>query len=902
MQSKSGIYQYMKIFGDSIKTKVVIGFTLALSIVVAAIYLTYTSFTKLLDSVEVLSQPNHKLKELQHTLATISTAESAIRAYTLTTKEDHFKAYLMHLDTIESQIDSLERMMQHSPRELAQVDSISVLLDAKQQSLERYVALKKQQKLNNYSGKAMRQIASTAEEKPLSTTIRQHTTTTISDRLDMNGTGPELQEESPAEQEQQVEKDEDKRGFFGRLFSKKEKEGRQQEAPPKVIVPQLDVKQEIKIDTSRASTPVAPLNKVRRILHNVQREADAQEQQLEAKELALLQQDKQIMDQIRTMIYELENHEQAQTAINSSRARSVAQETSVIMLIIGIIGLGSGIAFILVILRDLTRSNNYKSRLIHAQKEAVKLARAKEAFVANMSHEMRTPLNVILGFTQQMRHTPLQPQQQDHVQAINGAGQHLLHIVNDVLDLSKIEAGKLEIDHTPFGLRQLLTDVEQAFQLKASSKSVLLTCKADEHIPDALCGDPLRLKQVLFNLVDNAIKFTHQGEVTVDVRLRSRRRSRAVLSIAVADTGIGIPEDRMQHVFGEFNQADDSILRKYGGTGLGLSISKKLVEMQGGTLTVNSVYGEGTTFTIVLPMRVTQEQVPSLPAESVPMPAAFKGFKALVVDDDAYSRTLCDLILSRWGMQVHLANDGQEALDLVQEHTFDIVLTDIQLPGMSGKTVARNIRKLDKQVPIIALTANILSNDADFFKNTAITAHILKPFTEQELHQKLAEALPTTPIVPFEPIATIQQPIAEPKPAQNHDDAQEGLDEALFDLSEMRLFTGDDQQALADILELLLEDQEQNLEKLQQTAEANDWEANANMAHKMLTAFKHLHAYSVTPYLQQLEQVLHTGNPDEAILRQAAGEAQRQVQEVLAALRREVASMKTRTPYPVTQQ
>ncbi|TPE45442.1 ATP-binding protein [Pontibacter mangrovi] len=882
----------MKIFGDSIKTKVVVGFMLALSIVAAAIYLTYTSFTKLLASVEVLSQPNDKLVELQQTLSTIATAESAIRAYTLTTNEKHFKAYLSHLDTIQSQIDSLEFLMQDSPRELAQVDSVSKLLQEKQKSLELYVALKKQQKEHTYSGKALRQIASTAKQKPLSTTIRQRTTTTISDRLDLNGTNDSMlpqQTQPPAEEEK-----EDKRGFFGKLFSKKEKPQKELPPPPKVIVPQLHVEQEVEIDTSAAAVPVAPLNQVRRILNNVQREADAQAQRLEAKELALLQQDKQIMDQVRAMMHEMERHEQEQTQRNSAEARQVAQETSTIMLVIGIAGLGLGIAFILIILRDITRSNNYRSRLIQAQKEAVKLARAKEAFVANMSHEMRTPLNVVLGFTQQLRHTPLQPQQDEHLEAIDGAGQHLLHIVNDVLDLSKMEAGKLQINRSTFSLRQLLRQVEHAFALKASSKSIRFSYRVDEAIPDALCADALRLKQVLFNLVDNAIKFTHQGQVQVDVCLRNLRRSRVVLRIAVADTGIGIPQERLQHVFGEFNQADDSILRKYGGTGLGLSISKKLVEMQGGTLTVSSEHQVGTTFTIVLPMQVSKEEVPAPPTEAVPVAAVFTGLKALVVDDDAYSRTLCHLILSRWGMQVYLANDGQEALEQVHQHSFDIVLTDIQLPGMSGKTVARNIRKIDKQVPIIALTANILSNDPGFFSNTAITGHLLKPFTEQELHQRLVEALPSDVI---EAASVARVPAKEDAGAEKAE-TPVMTEEKLYDLSEMRLFTGDDHQVLADVLEVLVQDQELNLRQLQDAADEQDWSKAGNMAHKMLTGFRHLKAHTVVPHLQQLEQVLHTNQHDEAALQQAVTQVYPQVQQVLQALQAELEQIQAMAGQP----
>jgi len=897
----------MKVFGDSIKSKVIVGFVLALGIILAAIYLTYTSFTKLLSSVDVLSKPNSKLAEMQYTLATISTAESSIRAYTLTMKEEHFKNYLGHLDSIRSQIDSLQYMMQDNPQELCQLDSISILLKAKQNSLEQYVALKKEQQSLDYSDKAMRQIASTVEEQPLATTIKQHTTTTISDRLTLNK--EEEEENLPLQQEEEFsdykEYKEPKRGFLSKIFSKKEKADEYKPAPPpKVIVPQLNVTQEIRIDTNATATPVAPLAKVRRILHNVQRESDRKKEQLQAKELTLLQQDKHIMDQVRSMMYSLERNEQEQMQQNSRQARAVAKETSMVLLLIGVLGLGAGLAFILVILRDITRSNNYRAKLIKAQKEAVQLARAKEAFVANMSHEMRTPLNVILGFSQQLHHTPLLPQQQEHLLAVSGAGEHLLHIVNDVLDLSKMEVGKLHINHTVFSLKHLLKQVEHTFALKASSKRIHFLTRTDETIPDVLQGDALRLKQVLFNLVDNAIKFTHEGQVLVSVRLKTIRRTRVVISIAVADTGIGIREERIQHVFGEFNQADNSILRKYGGTGLGLSISKRLVEMQGGTMSVHSTYCQGTTFTFVLPLQVAKEELPAPADTAKPLPITFQGFTALVIDDDAYSRKLCELILNRWGMTVHLANDGHEAMEQVRSHRFDVVLTDIQLPGVSGKTVARNIRRLDPNVPILALTANILSNEEDFFKNTAITGHLLKPFTEQELHQKLAEALPVISIAEPEPAAAPATVVAleEIMPLAVEPDPElliftpSPAAEQLYDLSEMRLFTGTDDETLAGVLELLLADQQQNLQELASAAAQEQWEVVANVAHKMLTSFKHLKAHSVTPDLLKLEQVLHTGKADEYVLTKAVTQAAHNAQQVLDALTQELQKLRATVP------
>ncbi|GAB3202881.1 signal transduction histidine kinase/DNA-binding response OmpR family regulator [Pontibacter aydingkolensis] len=871
----------MRLFGDSIKVKVVVGFGLAISMVVVAIYLTYASFTQLLNSVDELAKPNIKLSSLHRTLSTISSAESSIRAYTLTTKEQHFKSYLSHLDTIEGQLDTLRFMMQDSKSNVAQIDSIAILLKTKQNSMQRFVALKKEQQRLNPSDKALRQIVSVAESKQMSTTIRQHTTTTISDRL------PKDVEQTQEQAESGSEAALSKKGFFNKLFSRKGKASPQASTPPQVIKPEINVTREIKVDTNKVVAPVTQLAKVRRILNNVKRESEKKEAMLQAEEMALLQQDKQIMDQIRGMMYELEKHEEAQEQLNSVRAREEAKKTSTILLLVGVIGLGGGIAFILVILRDITRSNNYKSSLIRAQKQSVQLARAKEAFVANMSHEMRTPLNVILGFTEQMQHTNLQKQQQEHVQAINSAGQHLLHIVNDVLDLSKIEAGKLSISSAPFSLQQLITELKQAFTLKAAAKGISFQSHVSEDMPDVLQGDALRIKQVLLNLIDNAIKFTHEGKVQVNIGLKSQRRNRITARITVSDTGIGISKDQLQHVFGEFNQADDSILRKYGGTGLGLSISKKLVEMQGGTMTVSSEAGKGTTFAIVLPLLASQQSI-IVPAQPILSTGSFDGYKALVIDDDAYSRTLAELILTRWGIKVYLANDGHEALELVKNKKFDVVLTDLQLPGVSGKTVSRAIRKYDKQVPVLALSANILSNDPDFFKGSAITGHLLKPYTEVEMHQLLASVLPLSP--------------ANTAPAQSINAAAIApeAESQLYSLEEISLFTGSDEQLLITVLEVLLNDQKQSLALLKAHASAEDWDKAGSVAHKMITGFKQLKADTVVPHLAILENVLHNPDIDKATLPDAAMLAEANATEVLDALKQQLESIKQVTAQPVS--
>ncbi|MDX5418111.1 MAG: response regulator [Hymenobacteraceae bacterium] len=862
----------MRITNKHIKSKVVIGFTLALSVVAIAIYLTYNSFTQLLSSVTVLSQPNAKLAKLQHTLADIATAEGSIRAYTLTTEDRHFREYLDNLGTINNQIDSLRSLMQDAPAELAQIDSISALLLAKKKSMEQHVTLKRQNRSrNNYSDKALKQIASSASEHAATTTINQRTTTTISDRLAFN---EDAQDTQTAQQES-------KKGILNRLFSKRsDNKPKDQEPPVPIVVPQINVKQEYSSDTSKASTTqVASIAKVRNVLNSVQREVQKQEEALVAKELVLLQQDKQIMDQIRGMIYDLEKHELQQARLSSEEAKEVARKTSLVLLLVGVFGLASGIAFIVIILRDLTRSSKYKAELRRSRKEAIQLARAKESFVANISHEIRTPLNVVMGFSEQLGRTSLQQQQQEHLQAIHSAGEHLLHIVNDVLDLSKLEAGKLYLHLAPFEMKTLLTEVERAFRLKASTKGIGFTCSADEQLNGYLLGDCLRLKQVLFNLVDNAIKFTHDGEVSVRCRLKSQRRGRVVVLIEVSDTGIGIPMEQTAHVFGEFNQADDSIIRKYGGTGLGLSISKKLVEMQQGSLSLRSTPNQGTTFSIVLPLqRVAAVEPDTARPQTLRQPASadvLAGKSALVIDDDAYSRTLCQLILSRWGMQVTLANDGQEAIEAIRSKHFDVVLTDIQLPGMSGKAVSKAIRKENATVPILALTANIMSSNRRFFAKTAISDHLLKPFTEQELYQKLSKALTTTAI----PAGT---------ETINNTAKQTEAKTGLYTLDEIRAFAGDDKENIRAVLEVLIADNRNSLAQLQEAVDTANWKQAGELAHRMKTAFRHLQAYTVLPALDTLEQLLHQPQPQTEALPALTKQLQHDAAQVLNALEAEL--------------
>jgi CheY-like chemotaxis protein len=361
-----------------------------------------------------------------------------------------------------------------------------------------------------------------------------------------------------------------------------------------------------------------------------------------------------------------------------------------------------------------------------------------------------------------------------------------------------------------------------------------------------------------------------------------------VVLIEVSDTGIGIPLEQTAHVFGEFNQADDSIIRQYGGTGLGLSISKKLVEMQEGSLTLRSTPNQGTTFSIVLPMQRVSAPETLVATQLQPAQAqkdVLTGKSVLVIDDDAYSRTLCQLILSRRGMHVTLANDGLEALATIKSGHFDAVLTDIQLPGMSGKAVARAIRKENATIPILALTANIMSSNRRFFAKTGISDYLLKPYTEQELYLKLSKALAGIPMPATETTHTIPEEAVAP--------AQE-----LYTLDELRAFVGEDESALWDIVDVLVADSRSSLAQVQEAAAAANWQQAGELAHKMKTAFKHLQAHSVLPTLDALEQFLHQAQPAIEKLPDLAKQLQHEADQVLFALENE-ATLKRGTEEPV---
>ncbi|MFV8366471.1 response regulator [Flavobacterium sp. XS1P27] len=382
--------------------------------------------------------------------------------------------------------------------------------------------------------------------------------------------------------------------------------------------------------------------------------------------------------------------------------------------------------------------------------------KAKQQFLSNMSHEIRTPMNAIIGFTKVVLRTDITDKQKEYLNAIKISGDALIVLINDILDLAKVDAGKMTFEKTPFKMKSSIAAMLHLFETKIQEKNLKLVKEYDSKIPDVLVGDPVRLHQIILNLVSNAVKFTSKGKITVSVDLLHEDDDKVILKFAVTDTGIGISEEKIGTIFENFQQATSETSRLYGGTGLGLAIVKQLIEPQNGTIRVNSTIHKGSTFSFTLPFQKTNSDV-ELENELTEIDSEMKNIKVLVVEDIALNQLLMKTLLDDFGFELDIAENGKIAIEKLQEKDFDIILMDLQMPEMNGFEATKYIRNtMHSTIPIIALTADVTTVDVDKCKAVGMNDYIAKPVDERVLYNKIIGALKKSKLDKKEKISTVQ--------------------------------------------------------------------------------------------------------------------------------------------------
>lgn len=554
------------------------------------------------------------------------------------------------------------------------------------------------------------------------------------------------------------------------------------------------------------------LYNIKGVINRVNREEVTQRQKLAEMEADISISQSKIINTIQNLVITLQQRALEKSDRQNDSAYKLTYDMTYFLIIIVVLAVVGSVFMIYSILKEIKITKRYQEDLEISRQKSEQIARSKQEFLANMSHEIRNPLHVIQGYRSVLEKSQLGPSQQSHLKMIGFASDTLMEIVDEVLDFSKLEAGKLKLDAYPFDPESLFSSLQNFFELQAAEKKIQFEWSLDLPNDQWLIGDQLRLKQILNNLLSNAFKFTSEGSIQVNVEW-----GKDILTVEISDTGIGMSKEVLVRVFREFDQADTSISRKYGGTGLGLAIVQRLVSLMGGEINASSTEGKGTKMSVRLPMTATEPQILDFNPDEI-VSLDLSGLKILLVDDDKVGIRYLETILSYFGASIIAYPGGTHFRDEFEPIDFDLAILDIQMPEFSGFDVVQKLRSYDayKTIPILAMTANVFLEERENILESGFTEILFKPFQEHVLIKCLGKFFPNHVVRD----AAVNIQINE-------------SENPLFQLTDLAKFCMGDELLLQDIVRELIIETRRDLEKLKKARLNDNYDQILEICHQL---------------------------------------------------------------------
>lgn len=775
----------MKNTKRSITFKVIIGYLMVAAVAAVAVWFIYAQIIKFSSINQTNDLNNQQLVLVSEIATALYETESTGRRFIQTGDTTDLNRYSNQIDGIQESINVLKMTYADSLMEI-ELDSISSLLSRKSENLEELLKLRSRDRNTSYYTEVIQELEKVDESFK-----------------DTN---------------------------YTKRFPNLEPHQR------RVLIRLLEFSKDENPDQLSKISADSLVISVKKVLSELERQNQRFRSIINKKENELLDNDMILNDQLRNLLASVELEERASTFIRARKSQDMLNEVSQILLLVGGTSVLIVLFFLFLIVRDVSRSQRYRVQLEEAKSFTESLMIRREQFMATITHDLRSPLNTVLGYTELIGKTTLNNKQEHYLGHLKKSSEFILHLVNDLLDLSKLDAGKMLIEKLPFNPKNLLEETLFNIVPEDNPKGLELVVIADENTDVNVLSDPFRIKQILSNLINNAYKFTEKGKLIVSVSLQKKIEDSYDLVYKIKDTGLGISKDKQKEIFEDFSQEHREIEKKYGGTGLGLAISKRITHLLNGEISLESEPNKGSEFTLIIPVIKLNKEL-EIENETPIDKAYLNGKNILAVDDESSQLALSKELIKSIGMNCDSAKDGKKALEKLKKHQYDLVLTDIQMPIMDGFELLKAIKSYPnlQHIPVIAASGRTTLKTSDYLE-AGFSGNLLKPYRPQELLQKIGEVLH------LELETSSEISVATNKSSNE------------YSLEEVMLFSGNDKEALNSILRVFIDASRANIKEIASAVKRNNTSKIAQIAHRMLPMYKQLKAKDIVEQLEYLEK------------------------------------------------